>query len=181
MEFACSLRKKQTMIRNFLLFSLLLVSISAQAVQTDTSAYNKQRLKINQLLAERSLKFGQYDESLHTRTGIFGLQTKKDIRNSNEILRQITLNDNDIFKEIKVLLDYKDLEVEKTKTAVSTSSDRAQNYMLSIKKLQDQNEQLKQDLAAAEKNKNFSTLIIVVLTAIVIGLLVYMFKKKNTR
>lgn len=163
------------MIRNFLLFSLLLVAVSAQAVQIDTSAYNTQRLKINKLLAERSLKFGQYDESLHTRTGIFGLQTKKDIRNSNEILRQITLNDNDIFKEIKVLLDYKDLEVEKTKTAVDNSSDRVQNYMLSIKKLQDQNEQLKQDLTTAEKSKNFSTLIIVILTAIVIGLLIYIF------
>ena len=157
----------------------MFVAVSAQAVQPDTSAYNIQRLKINKLLAERSLKFGQYDESLHARTGIFGLQTKKDIRNSNEILRQITLNDNDIFKEIKILMDYKDLEVEKTKTEVSTTGSRVQNYMLSIKKLQDQQEKLKQDVAAAERSKNFYMLIIVILTVTLIGLLIYLFKMKK--
>ena len=51
----------------------------------DTSTYELQRAKINALLAERSAKFGQYDESLNTRTGIFGFQTKRDIKNSNEI------------------------------------------------------------------------------------------------
>jgi hypothetical protein len=179
MEFACSLRKKQIMIRYLLIFSLLLTTIFVKAAQTDTSAYNIQRLKINKLLSDRSIKFGQYDQSLHTRTGIFGLQTKKDIRKSNEILRQIALNDNDIFKEIKVLLDYKDLEVAQTKTEINTSSSRAQNYMLSIKKLQDQHEQLKLDVATAEKSKNFSRLVIVILTVTVIGLVIYIFKLKR--
>ena len=76
-------------------------------------------------------------------------------------------------------MDYKDLEVEKTKTEVSTTGSRVQNYMLSIKKLQDQQEKLKQDVAAAEKSKNFYMLIIVILTVTLIGLLIYLFKMKK--
>ncbi|RYF49828.1 MAG: hypothetical protein EOO38_07055, partial [Cytophagaceae bacterium] len=89
------------------IFLFLFIGIFYSALAQDTSAYEIQRAKINALLAERSAKFGQYDESLNTRTGIFGFQTKRDIRNSNEILRQIALNDNTIFRELKVLLDYK--------------------------------------------------------------------------
>jgi len=129
-----------------LLFTLLSGSILAQ----DTSAYEIQRAKINALLTERSNKFGQYDASLNARTGIFGFQTKRDIRNSNEILRQIALNDNDIFKELKILLDYKDLQVEQVKTAVNTNSESILNYRRTIKGLQDQNEELGNNLEKAE-------------------------------
>src|SRR6476661_8903049 len=63
-----------------LYFILVLISGFSfiAAAQEDTSAYEAQRRKINQLLADRSAKFGQYDESLSRRTGIFGLKTKKD-------------------------------------------------------------------------------------------------------
>lgn len=124
------------------------------ASQTDTSAYQTQRLKINALLAERSAKFGQYEESLNARTGIFGFQTKKDIRNSNEILRQIVLNDNNIFKELKTLMDYKDLEVSTVKSDANQTSDRIQNYKLAIKTLQDKNEQLNKDAHSLKIDKN---------------------------
>ena len=67
----------------FALASATILNLKAQ----DTSAYELQRAKINALLAERSTKFGQYDKSLTTKTGIFGFQTKKDIRNSNEIIK----------------------------------------------------------------------------------------------
>lgn len=133
------------------------------AAQSDTSAYQTQRLRVNSLLAERSAKFGQYDQSLNARTGIFGFQTKKDIRNSNEILRQIVLNDNHIFKELKTLMDYKDLEVTAVKNDANQTSDRIQQYKLAIKTLQDQNEQLKTTVKSGQKGKTFSNLIIIFL------------------
>jgi len=131
------------MIRTFLLLFLVILAFNVNARQNDTSAYQLQRLKVNALLSERSNKFGQYDKSLDNKTGIFGLQTKGDIKKSNEILRQIVLNDNNIFKELKILLDYKDQEVKRVKLEASSSNSRIQNYMLSIKKLQDENERLK--------------------------------------
>lgn len=118
--------------------------------QDDSTAYQLQRVKINTLLAQRSAKFGQYEQSLNARTGIFGFQTKNDIKNSNEILRQIALNDNNIFRELKILMEYKDVQVQQVQNTALINNDRIQRYMLAIKKLQDKNEQLKQE---AEKQQ----------------------------
>lgn len=138
------------MIKKLFLLTLITLSITLKINAQDTSAYEIQRTKINALLAERSNNFGQYDASLNARTGIFGFQTKKDIKNSNEILRQIALNDNDIFKELKILLDYKDLQVEQVKTAVNTNSESILNYRKTIKGLQEQNQKLTDNLDKAE-------------------------------
>jgi hypothetical protein len=130
-------------MKTFLLLILFAISQQVDAQQVDTTAYQTQRLKVNALLNQRSAKFGQYDQSLDTRTGIFGFQTKSDVKNSNEILRQIVLNDNNIFKELKILMEYKDQEVIAAKNAASEVNGRMLNYMQSIKKLQEENERLK--------------------------------------
>ena len=72
------------------LFALMLkmTFLNAQP-NTDSVAYQAERIKINSMLALRKQKFGEYDESLSKHTGIFGLQTKKDIRRSNDILMGI--------------------------------------------------------------------------------------------
>jgi hypothetical protein len=157
-----------------LLFSLFQLRSSAQ----DISAYEIQRAKINALLAERSAKFGQYDESLNSRTGLFGFQTKRDIRSSNEILRQIALNDNAIFKELKVLLDYKDLQMQEVKTISTTNDERIQNYRRTIKDLQDQNIALSTKLEKGEKGKDLAFILLVLFIG-VNGFLVYLVIKKK--
>lgn len=142
MEFAI-LRANSFLMKNLLLLLLLSFSLPAAATLADTSAYQTQRLKVNALLKQRSAKFGQYDLSLDNRTGIFGMQTKDDIKNSNEILRQIVLNDNNIFKELKVLMDYKDQELSTAKSSLNALNTNSAGYQATIKKLQDENEQLK--------------------------------------
>ncbi|WP_316737095.1 hypothetical protein [Pedobacter aquatilis] len=154
------------MKKYFYLFYILLMGCQTFA-QQDTTAYAAQRVKVNSMLAERSQKFGQYDESLNQRTGIFGWQTRKDIKNSNEILRQVVLTDNNIFKELKVLMDYKDLQNEQKVAVADNSQERIENYMRSIKKLQDQNEELKN--AAKHNGQGISTYIIAFLVLIILG------------
>ncbi|MBC8986603.1 hypothetical protein H9X96_12515 [Pedobacter sp. N36a] len=166
------------MIKNFLLLLFVGFSFSAAAIRVDTSAYQLQRLKINALLSERSTRFGQYDQSLDARTGIFGFQTKRDIKNSNEILRQIVLNDNNIFKELKVLMDYKDQEVKNVIITSNTTNSRIQNYMLSIKKLQDQNEHLKKEISTIEKGKTFYYYVIAFLGLLIAGMVFFGYKKR---
>lgn len=153
------------------------IPFSAQAFQADTSAYQTQRLKVNSLLTERSAKFGQYDLSLDQRTGIFGFQTKQDIKNSNEILRQIVLNDNNIFKELKVLMEYKDQEVQQVQRNANSINSRMQNYRVSIKKLQDQNDLLRME---SEKTKSSTTLAIyiIILLALMLTGSTFLFMKK---
>jgi hypothetical protein len=144
----------------------------AHAQQTDTSAYQTQRLKVNALLSQRSAKFGQYDQSLNTRTGIFGFQTKSDVKNSNEILRQIVLNDNSIFKELKILMDYKDQEVVAARKTASEVNSRMLNYMQSIKKLQEENERLKSTTKTSSLG-GLAIYIILFLVAALIGTYFY--------
>lgn len=147
------------MIKKTTILFLLCMLVGFYGIAQDTTAYQIQRLKINSLLAERSAKFGQYEESLNARTGIFGFQTKNDIRNSNEILRQIAINDNNIFQELKILLDYKDVQMQEVQTTANTTSERILNYRKSIKTLQDQNEALSNQLKKADSTKGLAYLM----------------------
>ena len=157
-------------------YLLVVLSVSFQTyAQQDTTAYAAQRVKVNALLAERSAKFGQYDESLNQRTGIFGWQTKKDIKNSNEILREVVLTDNNIFKELKVLMEYKDLQNQQKVAVADHSQERIKGYMKTIKKLQDQNEILQKE--SNKSNYGISTYIIILLILTLVSMF-YFYNKK---
>lgn len=157
------------MLKIYLLFITISFSLTAMALPADTSAYHLQRSKINALLAERSAKFGQYDLSLSARTGIFGLQTKNDLKNSNEILRGIILNDNNIFRELKSLMDYKEQEVQQVQNNASTTQKRIQGYMAAIKNLQQENDKLKAETAKVTKKSDTELYIIITLAFIIIA------------
>ncbi len=164
------------------LIILLTVGINQVSAQNDSSAYETQRRKINRLLDERGNRFGQYESSLGKKTGIFGLKTKKDMQFSNDILRQIALTDNDIFSELKVLLDYKDFEKQQVETRAETVEGRIDRYQTTITRLQQENQKLRiqveKSIAAYDNQKNYLLLLIISLIACVW----YIFKlKKNTK
>jgi hypothetical protein len=164
------------MIKQILL--LFLIAFSAQTfAQTDSAAYQLQRIKINALLMQRSAKFGQYEQSLTARTGIFGFQTKDDIKNSNEILREIALNDNNIFRELKVLMDYKDVQVQQVQNTAAINNERIQKYMLAIKKLQDRNYELKVQLQKQVLRQNIFYYISGLLVIICAGMAYILLRK----
>lgn len=160
------------MIRKAILFTLLTGSLINATFAQDTTAYELQRNKINAMLAERSARFGQYEESLNTRTGIFGFQTKRDIKNSNEILRQIAINDNNIFTELKVLLDYKDIQFQQVKSNVDNNQLRIDSYKKTIRDLQVKNEELLTYNQKIGKNADYLQLL---LTLFVIATVVCIF------
>lgn len=162
----------------YLAIILLFATQIAQRVNPDSANYELQRFKINSLLEKRSSNFGQYEVSLQARTGIFGLQTKNDLRRSNEILRQIALTDNDIFRELKVLMDYKDLQAQGIAETAQTNGERLALYRASIKKLQDQNETLasqNKKLTGKLTSKNYLLGILF----IALAFCAYLFIKKN--
>jgi len=154
------------------LFALAAALISSVCVaQTDADAdslaYQLQRKKINRMLSQRISKFAQYDQSLSEHTGIFGLQTKKDIRRSNDILIAITQTDNAIFKELKTLLDYRAFEQKQVQSENRAAQTSNLAFMNTINKLRRQNDalvqQAKQDKAAERKSRNIFIGVIVVL------------------
>jgi hypothetical protein len=161
-------------MKNILLLAaaciLFVGNILAQP-NSDSLAYELQRKKINSMLAVRSQKFGKYDQSLSQHTGIFGLQTKKDIRRSNDILMDIVKTDNAIYKQLKILLDYRTFQqtqvVDKSKEIESANL----HYMNTINTLRRQNEKLTKEandlqLQHEKSSRNFSVIIVFMLVAL---------------
>jgi len=158
----------------FLFFVFILLSYQSLLAQ-DTLAYEIQRQRVNTLLDQRSARFGQFDQSLKARTGIFGLKTKKDMQASIDILKEIVATDNNIFRETKVLLDYKDMEKTFISSEAEQSNQRINGYVNTISKLQKNQEEQLLKIRELQQTSNrylvvslFSTLSVVILAFILI-------------
>jgi hypothetical protein len=146
----------------------------------DSLAYELQRKKINQMLDQRHRKFGQYDESLKKHTGIFGLQTKKDIRRSNAILMDITKTDEAIFEQIKILLSYRTFQQQQVQAQAAQVQDYSLGYMNTINRLRAQIDKLKADQQATEKaNEHKQKIYIIALVLMLGSILVLLFRKRR--
>lgn len=160
-----------------LIFTLLLPAkpLLAQDSLADSLNYELQRQKVNQLLDQRTARFGHFDESLKKRTGIFGLKTKKDMQASIDILETIVQTDNAIFAETKKLLDFKDqmldfkeFEKERVAELAQEYDQRINGYISTISKLQQEQDRLKAEIRELQNRKNTSnglTFLFIVLLA----------------
>jgi len=156
----------------FLVLFLLLLSQKTLLAQ-DTLAYEVQRQRVNNLLNQRSARFGQFNKSLEARTGIFGFKTKKDMQASIDILKEIVATDNHIFKETKVLLDYKDMEKTFISYKANESAARINGYVNTISKQQKAQEKQALEIQELEQRANryflfnlFSSILIIILAIV---------------
>lgn len=166
------------MIKKLIIFSIF-CTLSAGAyaqMNSDSLAYQVERKKINGMLAERSRKFGRYDESLRMHTGIFGLQTKKDIRRSNEILMDIVRTDNAIYRELKILLEYRTFQQTQVQSHSKEAEKSNLGFMYTISRLQQQTDRLKADAEKQqiylERTKRSYIAVIVFLLAVILYLII---------
>lgn len=110
----------------------------------DSSRYEIQRKKVNLLIDQRQAKFGDFNKSLEEKSGIFGVfKTKKDMQKSMDILQSIIKADNQILKETKKLIDIKENEQVQFKKLTQEYEDQVSSFIGTIKKLQDENEALR--------------------------------------
>ncbi|RYE37196.1 MAG: hypothetical protein EOP42_00505 [Sphingobacteriaceae bacterium] len=159
-------------LKLILFLSLFFLCADAFPQATDSLAYQLQRNKINNLLAKRSITFNQYFESLDQHTGIFGLQTKKDIRKSNEILMDLVKTDNSIFKELKILLDYRTTVQAQVQSKSAEAENRNTSFIGTINKLRDQTQKLQ---IMADKNSSEAEHYQHLLIAAIVAILVMVF------
>ena len=163
------------------LIIIILLPISGIfAAQDTTLTYESQRQKVNKLLQQRSARFGDFSESLQRRTGIFGLKTKKDMQASIDILKQIVLNDNDIFRETKTLLDFKDVQKSDVEQRASELDNRVRGYIKAISNMQKEREILKADLAAGEKRAGRDTLFLFFALLIIAALVFILLRNRRS-
>lgn len=173
---------------NKLLLVLFCAAITATAygqASSDSAAYELQRKKINGMLNVRAQKFGRYDVSLSQHTGIFGLQTKKDIRRSNEILMDIVKTDNEIYRQLKILLDYRAFQQTQVQQKAKQVENTSLGFMYTVKRLQDEvaklkmaNEKQASELDRANRNFYIAVLLIV---AFIAWLLRKVMKNRNKK
>lgn len=150
-------------------------------LQIDT-AYEAQRNKVNELLTQRSARFGDFNESLQQRTGIFGLKTKRDMQASIDILKQIVLTDNEIFRETKQLLDFKDFEKTQIAEQATEFDSRINAYIKTISKLQQEQQQLQQEIRSLQhSNRRYMGFLFLVLFILIIGVGLFIRHKKLTK
>lgn len=142
--------------------------------KTDSLSYETQREKVNTLLNQRSLKFGEYDQSLQQKTGIFGIfKSKGDMQRSIDILKEIVINDNNIFIETKKLLDLKDYEKEYYQKLATEYDEQALAYMKTITKLQQENDKLRQEILKLEDTEHGNDILLYISLLIIFALLTY--------
>ena len=175
-----------------LIIILILISITqalfaqdSTAAKADSMTFESQRERVNHLLDERSRRFGEYDQSLEKKTGVFGLfKTKGDMQKSIDILRQVVLNDNNIFLETRKLLDLKDAQSERYQRLAAEYDAQVTAYMKTITKLQNENEKLRGELSNMETSDRGSGIMlylagIVIITLII--LLIYQYRRNKPK
>lgn len=157
---------------------LFFIFSGVQSYAQDSLAYEVQRQRVNDLLDQRSARFGQFNQSLEAKTGIFGLKTKKDMQASIDILREIVQTDNRIFKETKVLLDYKDMEKSFISYQAEENKDRINGYVNTISKLQKhqdvQNLQIQE--LENQSSRYLSLLVFCLILVIILTIILYRHK-----
>jgi hypothetical protein len=161
------------------LLCLLCAHTFAQKENNDSLAYQLQRAKINQMLDVRTQKFGQYDKSLSEHTGIFGLQTKKDIRRSNDILMDISKTDDSIFKEIKILMDYRVFQQQQAQSH-STEADRVNlGFMGTINRLRQQIDKLNHDAQKEKEHQQKLMRTFIIIIVLMLGSILLLLIRKR--
>ncbi|MGN6637823.1 MAG: hypothetical protein ACTHJ8_02870, partial [Mucilaginibacter sp.] len=168
-----------------ILLSVCFVQIPAFAqknISSDSLAYQLQRKKINGMLEERRQKFGQYEQSLKMHTGIFGLQTKKDIRRSNDILMDITRTDENIFEQIKILLNYRIFQQQQVQSKSTEVENNSLGYMMTINRLRGQIDKMKQEELSTKQEQVKTTRIYILVFVLMLGsILILLFRKRTVR
>jgi hypothetical protein len=172
------------MIKKLMLIMLLCLpsAIAMAQANSDSVAYQLERKKINTMLSQRAIKFGQYDESLRMHTGIFGLQTKKDIRRSNDILMDIVKTDNAIYKELKILLEFRAFQQSQVQSHSKDAENSNFGYMTAINKLRTRVDSLKTDglrqQLQTEKDQRIYIIVFIIMLALILLLAFRKSKRK---
>ena len=171
-------KRKENLIKTLTFFILIILTLPSFAFQNvDSLTYTLQKNKINQMLDQRSAKFGEYDQSLSNRTGIFGLKTKRDMQKSIDILADIILTDNAILRETKTLLDYQTYQKEQVSNQGKDFENRNLEFMRTINKLQTQNDKLNTEVTEFKKGKKFYQQIAYALGLAIISFALFVFRK----
>src|SRR5690606_2005711 len=98
----------------------------------------------------------------------------KDMQASIDILKEIVLTDNDIFRETKALLDYKDFETSQVTLRADEFDGRINGYIKTISKLQREQDRLTAEVDELEKANLRNQGLVILLALVVVGMFIFL-------
>ncbi|SMG22856.1 hypothetical protein [Sphingobacterium psychroaquaticum] len=147
-------------------------------ITADSISFEDQRARINELLDARSKRFGDFDESLLKKTGIFGIfKTTADMQRSIDILKEIVITDNNIFIETKKLIDIKDYQSERNAALAKEYDDQVTAYMKTVSKLQQENDKLRTEIESLDTSEQQSNMALYLAVGIILSLLFVIYQR----
>lgn len=151
-------------------------------ITADSISFEDQRARINELLDARSKRFGDFDESLLKKTGIFGIfKTTADMQRSIDILKEIVITDNNIFIETKKLIDIKDYQSERNAALAKEYDDQVTAYMKTVSKLQQENDKLRAEIESLDTSEQQSNMALYIAVGIILSLLFVIYQRFNKK
>lgn len=164
--------------RIFIICLLIISSAGISAQEKDSIDFEQQRDRVNQLIEERSKRFGDFDNSIKQKTGVFGIfKTKKDMQKSIDILKSIVIADNKILLETKKLVALKENDQDRLTRIVNEYDMQITAYMATISKLQEENEKLSSQLTTTKDHSHrWNFLNYLLLSLLIVVLFLYLKK-----
>jgi hypothetical protein len=97
-------------------------------------------------------------------------------------LMDIAKTDDNIFKELKILLEYRDFQQRQIQSHSKEAETTAAGYMEVINRLRQQNIKLKADLQQSQKDQGSSkTIYIVIIVLMLASILFSLFRKSGVK
>lgn len=101
------------------------------------------------------------------------------MQKSIDILRQVVLNDNNIFLETRKLLDLKDAQSERYQRLANEYDMQVSAYMKTITKLQNENDKLREELKSMESTDTGNGVLIYLAVIVIIALIILLIYQYN--
>ena len=138
-----------------------------------------EKKKLFDLLEQRKQRFNSYSSSIEKRSGIFGNKTKKDIQQSNEILREIVKTDNDIISVLNRAVDFKNYEKVNLNYNVNENSQQVENLIKATDTLEQQIAFLKNENNSLKDDSKWSLVKIITLLIVLLLMLPFLKRKRK--
>lgn len=135
--------------------------------------------QLKKLLVERKELIGDYGESLEKGTGIFGLQTKRDIKRANEILLGIIRKDNQIMKQLESEADGGKIDVKHIDFERKELEEKNQKNLQIINDLNVKLDEMKLEVDASRGDVNTYKMLTIFLSVMLMIITIRLIRMKN--
>jgi hypothetical protein len=161
-----------------IILGVIFMFVNCQGKPADNQQQaEKQRLRI--LLQDRKDRFDDYTTKLENKSGFFGNQTKKDIKQINEVLIEIVKTDNTIIHYLDALLDQTKFDSRKTDYDLNNVQEQKDKYLNAIDTLNKQLTILKDSSKSYQNGRNTYRFFTWFLFLLMLVILLYKRRKKT--